>query len=195
MKKMFLSLVTALCLALTLLPGMAIAAEVDSGTCGENVTWYLDDSGTLTIRGSGPIGNFDSAFVVPWRGYRSSIGEVVIGDGVTRIGNYALVTCSSFASITIPKSVTSVGLSAFLSCSGLSDVYYSGTKEQWKAITIENNNECLSAAAIHCSDGDIVPEGAGGGLHLQYHLPLRHVGFGNWLLCCNFLYLEYQPYG
>lgn len=29
------------------------AAVTESGTCGENVTWTLDDAGTLTISGTG----------------------------------------------------------------------------------------------------------------------------------------------
>ena len=51
-KRLFLwvlSLLTVLCL----LPAVAHAATVDSGKCGDNVTWTLDDAGTLTISGSG----------------------------------------------------------------------------------------------------------------------------------------------
>lgn len=29
------------------------AATVDSGTCGKNLTWALEDDGTLTISGDG----------------------------------------------------------------------------------------------------------------------------------------------
>lgn len=32
---------------------IALAAVVDSGTCGTNLTWTLDDNGTLTISGTG----------------------------------------------------------------------------------------------------------------------------------------------
>ena len=31
---------------------------VDSGTCGENVTWTLDENGVLTISGTGEMENF-----------------------------------------------------------------------------------------------------------------------------------------
>ena len=37
-------------------------------------------------------------------------------------------------------------------------VYYSGTKNEWNSISIfSNGNDRLSAATIHCTDGDILP--------------------------------------
>ena len=50
----------------------AIAAEVASGTCGaqgDNLTWTLDDSGTLTISGTGDMADYDEATDVPWYWY------------------------------------------------------------------------------------------------------------------------------
>ena len=41
------------------------------------------------------------------------VTEVVIPDGVTSIGNWAFIGCSSLTSVTIPDSVTSIGDSAF----------------------------------------------------------------------------------
>ena len=57
MKKRLLSFVLAAVLALSLMPGTAVAAEiVNSGYCGDqedNVTWNLDSDGVLTIAGTG----------------------------------------------------------------------------------------------------------------------------------------------
>ena len=36
----------------------ASAEIVDSGSCGENLTWSLDNNGTLTISGEGEMGDF-----------------------------------------------------------------------------------------------------------------------------------------
>lgn len=58
------------------------------------------------------------------------------------------VYCST-RSVTIPDSVTSIGNYAFGGCPSLTDVYYSGTKENWNAITISNGNEPLTNATIH----------------------------------------------
>jgi hypothetical protein len=105
-------------LLLLLLPGAATAfAQEDSGTCGKNLTWTLSN-GTLTISGTGDMTDFSSSSS-PWYSSRSSIATVIIGNGVTRIGNYAFYNCSSLATVTIPNSVTSIGIRAFSGCNSL----------------------------------------------------------------------------
>lgn len=51
------------------------------------------------------------------------IQEVVIEEGVTRIGNGSFYKCSDLTSVTIPASVTSIGEYAFKDCNHVSDVY------------------------------------------------------------------------
>ncbi|MGN1227625.1 MAG: leucine-rich repeat domain-containing protein [Christensenellales bacterium] len=69
---------------------------------------------------------------------------------LTQIYPYAFYGCSGLTgSITIPEGVTSIGTYAFYGCSGLTDVYYSGTEEQWNAITIGSNNTLLTNATIN----------------------------------------------
>ena len=57
--------------------------------------------------------------------------------------------CSGLTSIEIPNSVTSIGDVAFYNCSSLKDVYYTGTEEQWKKISIDSYNSELTSATIH----------------------------------------------
>ena len=49
MKKKFLSILLILSMLLSFMPVIVIAKM--SGTCGDNLTWSLDDNGTLTISG------------------------------------------------------------------------------------------------------------------------------------------------
>ena len=79
----------------------------------------------------------------------SGLTSVTIPDSVASIGYCSFYKCSSLTSIIIPDSVTSIGESAFQDCSKLTDVYYSGTEEQWKAITIGDVNWNLTDATIH----------------------------------------------
>jgi len=99
---------------LMLLLGLSVSAQT-SGTCGENLTWTLED-GTLTISGTGAM--TDDA---PWSSY-CEITSVSIADGVTSIGICAFSGCWSLTSVTIPNSVTSIGGGAFAGCSSLTSV-------------------------------------------------------------------------
>jgi len=48
--------------------------------------------------------------------------SVVIPDGITRIGAWALQGCTSLTSITIPNSVKSIGGYAFYNCTSLTSI-------------------------------------------------------------------------
>lgn len=106
--------------------GNAIAASAaSSGNCGDNgsnVTWSLDDDGTLTISGSGKIEDYRSDIDQPWYSNRSDITSVVIEPGVTSIGSLAFYECSNLTSITIPSGFISIGDYAFWNCTGLTSI-------------------------------------------------------------------------
>ncbi len=76
----------------------------------------------------------------------SGLTSVVIGDRVTSIAERAFYYCSSLTSVVIGDSVTSIGSYAFSDCSSLTSVYYTGTAEEWAAISIGYNNAYLTDA-------------------------------------------------
>lgn len=92
---------------------------VNSGPCGENLTWTLDSEGTLYISGTGRMNDyyFDSPFHDD-----SDIKSVIIDDGVEEIGAFAFYLCGSLESVTIPDSVTSIGDYVFDDCENLTSV-------------------------------------------------------------------------
>lgn len=84
-----------------------------SGTCGDNLTWTLDSSGTLTISGTGDMYDYAYDFETnsrtsPWADYRSMIRSIKIGSGVTGIGAWAFED-TNITSLTIPGNVKSIG--------------------------------------------------------------------------------------
>lgn len=80
----------------------------------------------------------------------TSLTEIVIPNNVTFISNYTFVNCANLESIVIPKSVTSIGEGVFMACDSLSDIYFTGTEEEWNAIDIASyGNESLENATIH----------------------------------------------
>ena len=98
-------------LLIALLMGLSANAE-KSGTCGANLKWHLTDDGVLTISGKGEM--YDHSYFY-LSGY-SDIKRIIIGDGVTTIGNYAFNYCRSLTSVTIGNSVTTIGYHAFSGC-------------------------------------------------------------------------------
>lgn len=93
-------------------------ANVAGGSCGENLTWTLDDTGTLTISGigtfencsceSGYHNNYCSA-VMPWRQMTAQIRSVVVEDGVTGICTWAFRDCVNLTKVSMPESVCFIG--------------------------------------------------------------------------------------
>ena len=95
---------------------------VASGTCGDNLTWKLDDEGTLTISGKGAMTEWVDSDSAPWKTYSNTINKVVIQPGVTSIGKEAFSWCKNLRSITIPEGVTSIKNGAFYGCGALTSV-------------------------------------------------------------------------
>ncbi len=131
MKKRIISLCVAFVLIFSILPQSALfanAATIKSGVCGDNLSWTLDESGTLTISGTGAMYNYgqiDADYsIAPW--YESKemdkILSIVIENGVTSIGNDAFLGCSSVTKVSMPETVTRIGHFAFDGCSAIKDI-------------------------------------------------------------------------
>ena len=100
---------------------------------GQSAFSYCKSLTSITIpEGVTSIGNY--AFIEC-----SSLTSITIPDGVTSIGESAFNYCSSLTSITIPNGVTSIGERAFYKCSSLTTINYTGTEEQWNAISKGTN--------------------------------------------------------
>ena len=101
------------------------------------------------------IGNW--AFQTCWY-----LTDVTIPESMTSIGNYAFAWSDELNAITIAKSVTSIGKGAFSYCTGLKDVYYTGSRTQWKNIKIADENEPLLNATLHLNPVNYVASGTCG---------------------------------
>ncbi len=118
MRKRITAVLLAVILSVSCLQIEVLAAGVrQSGSCGDQLTWTLDTDGVLTIRGAGPMMDYD-AYVwgeqEPWYDCRDSIRKIVIESGATSIGKDAFEHCHNVAEVTIPGTVQSIGECAFL---------------------------------------------------------------------------------
>lgn len=86
MKRMIAAAAAAamLCASVTV-----VASETESGSCGDNLTWTLDESGLLTVSGTGTMDNYTFIDPAPWAD--SDVRDVVIEEGVTSVGTYAFM--------------------------------------------------------------------------------------------------------
>ena len=105
--------------------GSDSAAVIFGGTTGK-LTWTLTEDGVLTITGEGPMPDYrdgGTSETPPWYPHVNRISSLTIGEGVTRIGDYAFMLCSFVTEVVIPESVTSMGDWAFYGCTGLQEAY------------------------------------------------------------------------
>lgn len=155
--------------------------SLDSGSCGDDLSWYLTDTDadgigeTLVIHGSGemrvPLRSSD----VPWHAYRSSIKSIILSPGLTTISNYAFEGCTNLTSITIPEGVASLGHYVFNSCSNLQIVnlpqsliaigmYAFGSCSSLRNIDLPKNLSSIDKSAFEdCTSlqSIVIPEGIG----------------------------------
>lgn len=75
----------------------------------------------------------------------SSLEKVTLHDGLTAIQVSAFLETTSLKEIYIPKTVTSIGYSPF-GLSGVTDIYFGGSKADWKRAT---QNKSLGNITVH----------------------------------------------
>ncbi len=95
---------------------------VETGVCGDNLTWSVSSMGTLVISGEGEMYIWVND-LAPWATHNPNITSVIIDDGVTTIGNHAFRYMTSLVYVSIPSSVTYIAYEAFEHCEALEEIY------------------------------------------------------------------------
>lgn len=131
--KRFMVLLLTLAMVFSILPETAFAAgnTVASGTCGasgDNAIWVLDDSGTLTISGTGEMADYSDntnvASKAPWSNYADDVKNVVVEMGISSIGAYAFYRCTALETVSLPDTIRNIRKDAFCSCNSLWDINF-----------------------------------------------------------------------
>ena len=141
MKKRLISLLLAFSMMLTFLPAGAVSAFADGNTydCGktrDTVTATLSrnndgaETYTLTIRGNGPMKNYDydTWKQMPWWQEIPKITRLIVCNGVTSLGDCVLHgfdgwhDASSLIEVKLPEGLTYLGKYAFCGAKQLKSV-------------------------------------------------------------------------
>ncbi len=113
-----LLLVVAMVSAFCLSGISSLAKEENHGTCGDNVRWYLDESThMLNILGEGKMYDY---VVSPWKNMQ--VNSVVIGEGITSVGENAFADCEKIEKVNIASGVTDILSGAFAGCRSLKNI-------------------------------------------------------------------------
>lgn len=102
-----------------------------SRQCGDNVFWDYKN-GTLILSGSGKMydyntetGVYGDFFTdVPWTDGFAKVDKIIIGEGITYIGNRAFARFTDLSEIELPSTLESIGEYAFARCIDLISVSF-----------------------------------------------------------------------
>ena len=120
-----LSILLSVLLVLTVLPMAFVPAFADPDPDPDpepNYAWaYDEETQTLTITGNGalpdtvPQGDgFRLDDVIPWYAQGRHAKKLVVGEGITRIGDYNFAAMFELTEAVLPSSLTSIGACAFM---------------------------------------------------------------------------------
>lgn len=116
---------------------------------------YTIENGRLTIYNENMMMDYARAEDTPWYGSRDEITYILTQYGVKKISSYAFAECDKATEVRIGDVVTEIGNSAFAGCVTLKRIHFLGTKAEWNAIHIGENNDVLKDVEIICTDGTI----------------------------------------
>lgn len=147
-----------------------------SHQCGDAITWEYNNK-TLTFTGEGAMYDYNAECTntelistdVPWADGLTHVEKIVVGEGITSIGNgafagfealtdiklpstlehigdKAFAHCYTLTSVTIPDSVTTIGSEAFLKCLAMTDIKLS---ENLTAISSKMLYTCNALVSVN----------------------------------------------
>lgn len=123
------------------------------GECGNDLKWYYKD-GVLVIKGTGEMTDYYSDayedHYAPWVTYndgeiKDEISLVVLGDGVTSVGEIAFYGLDLLSRAVLPDSLVEIGQGAFFNCGSLTSVNFPDSLE---VIGDEAFSHCGSLASV-----------------------------------------------
>ena len=118
------------------------SALLSVGKCGVNVSFALFSNGSVKLTGSGATADYTNSSPSPFDG-DSSIKNINIGYGITKLGNDLFEDCDNLESVYLPNSVTEIGDYAF----SITEPYAAVTRGL-KEVTLPSNLKSIGKYAF-----------------------------------------------
>lgn len=87
-----------------------------------SISWSLSDTGVLTITGTGSMTDYTTSNYPEWYSSASEITSVVVGEGITDLGNLSFYKLSNLTTVSLPDSLQTMGRNTFANCTSLTTV-------------------------------------------------------------------------
>ena len=173
MRKRLLGMIMTLAIVVSLFAAFPPQAQADTTfgpfTVG-NMTWRVviptgQTRGTLTIErrsGTGvptsvPIPNYTSG-AAPWSGHSANVDRIVLGDGITEIGNWAFANFGNLQFMFVKGNVTRIGNDALRGCNNFA-AFIDDSGGAWVSKTFSQPMTIGSSAFFGCGslEGLLIP--------------------------------------
>ena len=142
MKRRIIMLLAACLLVCALAPAAFALGPSDSGSCGDNLQWTLENY-VLTISGEGEMEEGEA----PWEDYANKVERLVLEGGVTSIAAKAFYGFDSLESIDFGDALVEIGEKAFYGCDDLDYIHLPDT---FRLFGPECFRDCQSLKYVYC---------------------------------------------
>ena len=120
------------------------------GQCGPNVFWTMLNGG-VNITGTGVMYNFATYSMA--EGKWGTATNVVIGEGITKVGNFNFYNCRNIKTVSFPSTLTAIERGAFQHCSSLEHIWI---PKSVTSISPSSFTGCYSAKLIYVETDNAV---------------------------------------
>ncbi len=120
------------------------------GQCGPNVFWTILNGG-VNITGTGVMYNFATYSMA--EGKWGTATNVVIGEGITKVGNFNFYNCRNIKTVSFPSTLTAIERGAFQHCSSLEHIWI---PKSVTSISPSSFTGCYSAKLIYVETDNAV---------------------------------------
>ncbi len=102
---------------------VSVEAEQVTYQVSDNIVAVLSSDGVLTVSGKGALPDYAIGSQAPWYQKTGSIKKVIVGEGITRIGDNVFSECAC-EEVELPSTLVSIGKNGFFLCVRLQTVSF-----------------------------------------------------------------------